>query len=325
MSDRRAFVLATVAAAAGRALAQAADRVWRIGYFGGGLTPADGRPPANIREALRDLGYTEGRNVVFVCRWADLKIDRLPVVAQEMVALRPDVLIAAGYPAADAARHVSSTLPIVVTMAGDPVATGLVASLAHPGANVTGVSDQSAELSAKRLEILKELRPNAARIAVIWNARNEAMTVRYREIERAAGSLRITVQPLGVREPGDFDAAFAAMAKERPDALLVVTDALVGASQQRVLDFVAHNEIPAMYEFGPIVRNGGLISYGPRPDDVSSRVAVYVDRILKGAKPADLPVEQATQFELVINQKTAKSLGVTVPSALLLRADEVIP
>jgi putative ABC transport system substrate-binding protein len=262
--------------------------------------------------------------VVYVSRWADLKSERLPVIARELVEMRPDVVIAFGYLSALAMKTATTTIPIVATAVGDPVATGLVASFARPGANLTGISDQSAELSAKRLELLKEVRPDAGRIAVLWNAGNEAMTQRYREIERAAGALHITVDALAVRDPADFDAAFATMRRAKPDALLVVTDALTNSNQARVLDFAASSSVPAMYEAGPIVRNGGLISYGPRPDDLLRRVAVYVDRILKGAKPADLPVEQSTQFELLINMKTAKSLGVAIPNSVFLRADEVI-
>lgn len=298
--------------------------VYRIGYFGGGLTPADRMPPAALRNALRDLGYVEGRNVVYVSRWADLKFERLAPLAQELAQQNPNVIIALGYPAADAARQATATIPIVVTSAGDPAAMGLVASLARPGGNVTGVSDQSAELSAKRMELLKEVRPGATRIAVLWNVRNESMTHRFREIERAAEALRIGVQPLAVAEPKDFDDAFAAMGRQHPDALLVVTDALTRSNQSRVIEFAAKHEVPTIYEDGAIVRGGGLMSYGPKSDELLARTAVYVDRILKGARPADLPVEQPTQFELVINMKTARMLGIVIPPAVVMRASELI-
>ena len=208
--------------------------------------------------------------------------------------------------------------------AGDAVGTGLIASLARPGGNVTGITDQATELSAKRLELLKEAVPKASRIAVLWNADDRAMTLRYRETEKAARVLRVTVQPLGVREPDDFDGAFAAMIRERPDALFLVTDSLTALYRKRVLDFAAQHRIPAMYEFSFLVRDGGLMSYGPSLDDNFRRAAVYVDRILKGAKPADLPVEQPTRYYLVVNIKTAKALGLTIPPSLLLRADQII-
>jgi putative ABC transport system substrate-binding protein len=317
--------LATSAiAACSTAFAQSGEVTWRIGYFSGGLPLPDNAPPSALRQALRDLGYVEGRNVLYIARAAELKPERFAEIAQEFAALKPNVLIAVGYVSAQAARVAAPTMPIVVFYAGDPVATGMVASLARPGANVTGVSDLSAELSAKRLELLKEIQPDAGRIAVMWNARNPAMTIRYREIERAAGALKITVQPVAVRDPGDFDAAFAELSRERPDAIMVVSDALTNSNQARVLDYAAQNKVPAMYELGSVVRGGGLMSYGPRADDTFRRAAVYVDRILKGARPADLPMEQPTEYELVINLKAARSLGVTIPATLFLRADEVI-
>lgn len=325
MTTRRETMLVLAAALLSPAArSQSGGAVSRIGYFGNGQAPANGLAPAVLRDALRDFGYVEGKNVEYVARWAELRPERLPAIAREMVDARLDVVVCIGYPTAQAMKAATSTIPIVFLSVGDPVASGLVASLARPGANLTGLSDQSDELSAKRMEILKELRPNAARIAVMWNASNEAMTLRYREIERAATALHIDVQPLGVREPGEFDGAFAAMSRARPDALLVITDALTNANQGRVVDFASKNDVPAMYEFGPIVRSGGLISYGPNPDDAFRRVAGYVNRILKGAKPAQLPVEQPTHFELLLNMRTAKSLGVTIPNSVFVRADEVI-
>jgi ABC-type uncharacterized transport system substrate-binding protein len=203
-------------------------------------------------------------------------------------------------------------------------ATGLIASLARPGGNITGITDPAAELSAKRLEFLKEAVPKASRIAVLWNADDRAMTLRYQEVERAARILRVTVRPLGVREPDDFNVAFSAMTRERPDALFLVTDALTILNRRRIIDFAATHRIPAMFEFGFLVRDGGLMSYGPDLDDNLRGAAVYVDRVLKGAKPSDLPVELPTRYYLLVNLKTAKALGLTIPQALLGRADEVI-
>jgi putative ABC transport system substrate-binding protein len=212
----------------------------------------------------------------------------------------------------------------VALFSGDPVGVGLVASLSRPGGNVTGVTDQAVELSAKRLQILKEAIPPATRVAVLWNAQDRAMTLRYREIELAAARLGVTVQALGVREPDDFAQAFAAMDRERPDAMFLVTDALTLLNRKRVLDFANARRIPAMFEYAFLVHDGGLISYGADMDDLYRRVAFYVDRVLKGAKPGDMPIEQPTRLLLVVNLRTAAALGLTLPAALVARADEVV-
>jgi putative ABC transport system substrate-binding protein len=246
------------------------------------------------------------------------------MLAAELVALQVDVIVTPGSPAAAAAREATSTIPIVIALAADPVGVGLIGSLARPGGNVTGFSDNATALSAKRLEILKDTVPMASRIAVLWNAQDISMTLRYREIDRAAHVLGVSVQPLGVREPDDFDRAFAAMDRDRPDALFMVADTLTDLNRKRVLDFAEARRVPAMYEFSPLVHEGGLISYGPSFDDMYRHVASYIDKILKGVKPSDLPVEQPTRYYLVINLKTAKRLGLAIPQSLLLRADEVI-
>jgi ABC-type uncharacterized transport system substrate-binding protein len=325
--DRRTFL-----AGAGTVLlavplaseAQQAGKVWRIGYLANGARTADGAPPAALRQALVELGYVDGKNVTYVGRWAEAKRDRLPGFVAELIDFKVDVIVTIGGPAAEAAKEATSTIPIVITITGDAVGTGLIASLARPGGNITGITDPAAELSAKRLELLKEAVPKASRIAVLWNASDRAMTHRYREIERAARILRVTVQPLGVREPDDFDVAFSAMTRARPDALFLVTDALTTLNRKRVLEFAAVHRIPAMYEAASVVRDGGLMSYGADFDDIFRRAAVYVDRILKGAKPEELPVEQPTRYYLLFNLKTAKALGLTIPPSLLLRADEQI-
>ena len=296
----------------------------RIGYLGGGMTPPGASPPVALRSALADAGYVEGRNTVYVARWADLAPERLPALARELVEQKPDVIVALGFPAALALKNATGVVPIVAAQMGDPVASGLVASLGRPGGNVTGVSDQSAELSGKRVELLKEVRPDATRIAVLWNGRNEAMTQRYREIERAAGTLHVIVQPLAVRDSADFEQAFQSLALAKPDALLVVTDALTNANLPRLLDFTAKAGMPAMYEFGAIVREGGLISYGPTPAYTWRTVASYVDRILKGAKPSDMPIEQPKEYELVLNLRTAKSLGISIPQSVFQRATDLV-
>jgi putative ABC transport system substrate-binding protein len=306
------------------AFAQQKGKIWRIGVLSAGASPPDGLPPAALRQGLAELGYAEGRNMVYEARWAEAKFGRLPELAAELVRLRVDAIVVTGEPASSALKEATSTIPIVIAGAGDPVGTGMVASLARPGGNITGTSAQATELSAKRMEILKEAVPKASRIAVLWNADNPAMTLRYREIEKAARILRVTVQPLGVREPEDFDAAFSAMTRERPDALFMVTDALTNLNRKRVIEFTAKHRIPAMYESPPLVLQGGLMAYGPSFDDIYRRAAVFVDKILKGAKPRDLPVEQLDRFYLLINLRTAKALGLTIPQSLLLRADKVI-
>ena len=325
--DRRAFLAGTGAvllAAPLAAEAQQPGKVPRIGYLAGGARTSDGGPPAALRQALVELGYVDGKTVTYVGRWAEAKRDRLPGLAAGLVDLKVDVIVTLGGPAAEAAKEATSTIPIVIASPGDAVDTGLIASLARPGGNITGVTDPATELSAKRLELLKEAVPKASRIAVLWNADDRAMTLRYREIERAARILRVAVQPLGVREPDDFDVAFSAMTRDRPAALFLVTDALTTLNRKRVLDFAAAHRIPAMYESGVPVRDGGLMSYGANPEDIFRRVAVYVDRILKGAKPGELPVEQPTRYYLLVNLKAAKALGLTIPPSLLGRADEVI-
>jgi putative ABC transport system substrate-binding protein len=306
------------------AVAQQAGKVWRIGFLAGGARPPDGAPPAALRQALQELGYMDGTSISYVGRWAEAKKDRLPGLAAELVGLKVDLIVTFGGAAAEAAKEATSTIPIVIVYAGDPVGTGLIASLARPGGNISGITDQATELSAKRLELLKEAMPNASRVAVLWNAGDRAMTLRYQEIEKAARMLGVTIRPLGVREPDDFDVAFSAMTRERPDALLLITDALTNLNRKRILDFAAAHRVPAMYEFGSLVREGALMSYGSDLGDSFRRAAVYVDKILKGAKPSELPVEQPNRYYLLVNLKTAKALGLTIPQSLLLRADEVI-
>jgi len=324
--DRRTFngiVGALLLGCHHTASAQQTDKVWRVGFLASGLRPADGSPPAPLRDELRTLGYAEG-NIVYEGRWSGGRNERLGELARELISRQVDVLVAFGSPAAEAMKQSTSTIPIVVFNAGDMVDTGLVASLSRPGGNVTGVNDPAAVLSAKRLEILKELVPHAKRVAVLWNAQNYAMTLRYREIERAAQATGMTIDPLGVGEPNDFDLAFAAMNRTRPDALMMLTDAFTNLNRQRVLDYVGGQQIPAMYEFATVVRAGGLISYGSDQDDIFKLAAHYVAKVLKGAKPGDLPVEQPNRYFLVLNITTAKKLGLNVPQPLVLRVDEVV-
>ena len=325
--NRRDITLAFLALGAAplAAFAQPADKLYRVGFLAGGGAPADGALPASLRTALRDLGYVEGKNITYTGRWADAKLERLPALAAELVALKLDVIVTLGWPAVTAAKKATATIPIVMTgSGGDAVATGTIASLSRPGGNITGMSDDAGALSAKRMEILKETVPKARRIAILWNTDDRAMTLRYQAIENAARVLNVTVQPLGVREPDDFATAFNAMTRERPDALFLVADALTTLNRKRVIDYAELHRIPAMYEFANYIHSGGLMSYGPSGDDSNRIVARLIDRIFKGARPADLPAEQPTRYYLTINLKTAKTLGLAIPQSLAVRADEVI-
>jgi putative ABC transport system substrate-binding protein len=304
---------------------QPAQKVFRVGFLAIGGPTSDGAPPGPLREDLRGLGYVEGKNVAYEARFAEGMAERLPGLAAELVRLKVDVIATNGGPATMAAKQATSTIPIVMAVAaGDAVATGLVASLARPGANVTGMTDESIQLSAKRMELLKEAVPKAALIAVLWNANDQGMTLRYREIEKAARTLRVEVQALGVREPDDFAAAFSAMTRRRPDAMFLVADGLTTMNRKRFVEFAATHRIPAMYEWNFIVREGGLMSYGVSVEDSFHQAALYIDRIFKGANPADLPAEQPTRYYFAVNLKTAATLGLTIPPSLLLRTDEAI-
>ena len=307
------------------ALAQpAAPKMWRIGVLQPVPRPADGLPAAALRKALAEHGYVEGKNVIYEGRWAEGNTALLPGLAQELVNNHADVIVTTGWPAAQAAKNATSIIPIVVSFAGDAVGTGLVTSLSRPGGNLTGISDMAVELSAKRMELLKETVPKVSKIAVLWNQADLGMTSRYREIDRAARALGVTVQAHGVLAAGDFDTAFAAMTRERPDAIFMVSDSLTTINRKRVIDFADSQRIPAMFEFSVLVENGGLMSYGPSFDDAYQRIAYYVDRIFKGAKPAELPMEQPTRFYLFVNQKTAKTISIKIPDSIIMRADKVI-
>jgi putative ABC transport system substrate-binding protein len=274
---------------------------------------------------MRDLGYVEGKTIAYVGRWADARQERLPGLAAELIALNVDATVVLGGPATAAAKKASTIIPIVMAgPSGDAVATGMVTSLARPGGNVTGLSDDAGALSAKRMQILKEAVPKAKRISILWNSDDQAMTLRYKEIDNAARLLQVTVQPFGLRESADFSAAFDAMTRERPDALFLVADSFTFQNRKRVSDFAEQYRIPAMYEFGTWIQGGGLMAYGPSAEDSYRVVAHFLDRIAKGAKPADLPVEQPTRYYLAINLKTAAALGLVMPQSLIVRADELI-
>jgi ABC-type uncharacterized transport system substrate-binding protein len=301
--------------------AQPPAKVARIGYLA-----QIARPPLieAFRQELREFGYREGQNLAIEFRDAEGQPDRLPALAAELVQLHVDVLVAFPTNAVRAAKHATTVIPIVIAGADDPVRTGLVASLARPGGNITGVSNFGPDLSGKRLELLKEAVPALSRIAVLWNAADSGMTLRFEQMQVAALALGGTVYPLGVHNATQVDSALTAMTQERPDALFVVTDVLTARHNGRIVEFAAKNQLPTIFEYREPVVAGGLIAYGPSQADLHRRAAYYVDRILKGAKPADLPVEQPMRIELVINLKTAEALGLTIPPTLLFQADEVI-
>ena len=305
------------------ARAQMQRKMARIGYLGAGSRTVSPNPREAFLQGLRDLGYVEGQNFVLVDRYAEGRLERIPELVAELVGLKMDVLVAGISQAALAAKKATGTIPIVMVGA-DPVGLGLVASLARPGGNVTGLSYFNEAIIAKRLQLLKELVPWLARLAVLRNPMMAAHATFWQETEVAARTLGVTLQPIEVRGPDDFEGAFAAATRGNAQALIAFDDTLTFAHRPRIVALAASSRLPAMYGLRQFPDDGGLMSYGPSFVDLFRRAATYVDKILKGAKPADLPIEQPTKFELVINRKTANALGLTVPPTLLARADDVI-
>ncbi len=306
--------------------AQQPGKVFRIGILGNvpPTHPEGARVWGAFFQGLRDLGYVEGRNITIEHRSSEGKYERLPDLAAELVRLKVDVIVAPASQNPFAAKQATRTIPIVMTGHPNPVGMGLVASLARPGGNVTGLSALSPEIWGKQLELLKETVPRVSRVAVLGNPTNPAYPLLLREVEVAARSLGVQLQTLEARGPDDFERAFAAMLRERAGALLVQLDGMFLLHRTRIADLAAKSRLPAMYELREFVDAGGLVGYGPSIRDRFRRAATYVDKILKGAKPADLPVEQPTKFELIINLKTAKVLGLIIPPSVLVRADEVL-
>jgi len=303
--------------------AQQAGKVPRIGFLFYG-SPGPSPELDAFRQGLRELGCIEGQNIAIEVRFASGRVERLPELAAELVRLKPDVIVTPGTPASVAAKQATSTIPIVFAGVADAVGAGLVADFARPGGNITGLTGISAELGGKRLELLKEVAPKASRVAVLYNPADRSNVLVLMELQESAPALRLTLQPLGVRGPGEFEGAFVAMSRKRAHALFGAAGILTTEHRKAVVDLAAKSRIPAMWGERQFVEAGGLMSYAVNFYDQVRRAATYVDKILKGAKPGDLPVEQPTKFELVINFKTAKALGLTVPQSLLLRADEVI-
>lgn len=324
--SRRAVLTAALAWLPARAFAQSnsrSNKIARIGLVSVGPPDTGILGPGMVNNFAR-RGYVENRNVAFERRAALGRPDRLPGLIDELVAKHVDLIVTGGYPAAAAAKQRAGNIPVVVIGSGDPVATGLAATLAHPGGNITGISEIAAELSAKRLAFLQEAVPSVKAVAVLWNADDLGMTLRYQAAAAEAKKRGMQIVPLGVHAPNDFDTAFSEMAKKRPDGILMVTDVLTNLNRKRVIDFAAAHRIPAIYEYAFLVHDGGLMAYGPNRDSVYDRAADLAVRILNGAKPADLPLELPAKLDLAINLKTASALGLTFPQSVLLQADDVV-
>ena len=304
--------------------AQQPGKVPRVGFLGNSTAALEANLIGPFREGLRDLGYVEGKNILIEYRWAEGKYERFPELIGELVNLQVEIIVTAGTPASLAVKKATTSIPLVMIAVGDPVGTGLIASLAHPGGNITGLTSIAVDLEGKRLELLREVVPKLSHIAVLWNPVSPFQVVSEKELQAAAQVMRIKVLSLGVQVQEQFDNAFATIRRERPGALLVLADRLFLHNRARIMDFAVQNRLPGVHAYVELVEAGGLMSYGPSYAGMHRRAAYFVDRILKGTKPADLPVEQPAKFELVINLKAAKQIGVTIPQSVLYRADKVI-
>ena len=306
------------------AQAQQTGNVYRIGFLGNSTAALEANLVGPFREGLRDLGYVEGRNVLIEYRWAEGKYDRFPALIAELLALKVAVIVTAGTPATLAVKKATTSVPLVMSAVGDPVGAGIVPSLSHPGGNITGLTAISTEMDAKRLELLREVVPSVSYIALLWNAASPLQVLAEKQVQAAAQVLRMRVLSLGVKTEEEIKSALAVMARERPDALLVLADRLLLHHRALIMDFATRHRLPGVHAYRELVEAGGLMSFGPSYADMHKRAAYFVDRILKGAKPGDLPVERPRTFELVINLKVAKALGLTIPQSVLLRGTEII-
>jgi len=304
--------------------AQQGARIPRVGFLVPGSASGFATRVEAFRQGLRELGYVEGKSIAIEYRWAEGKLDRLPELSAELVRSKVDVIVTSGDAAIRAAKEKTTTIPIVVGVAGDLVGPGYVSSHARPGGNITGLLDISPELSTKRLELLKESFPEVSRVAILLNAANPVMVLNFKETERAARAMGLKPESLEVRNGNDFDSALLAPTRGQAEVLIVLQDSLVIAHSIRIIKFAAKHRLPGMYFDSRWVDAGGLMSYGPNYSDLFRRAAGYVDKILKGRKPSDLPVQQPMKFEMIINLKTAKQIGVTIPSNVLARADRII-
>jgi putative tryptophan/tyrosine transport system substrate-binding protein len=304
--------------------AQQPAKIPRIGYLApASLSALTARTEA-FRQGLRELGYVEGKNVIIEWRSAEGKLDRLPALAAELVRFKVDVIVTTGPTATRTAKEATLSIPIVMAQDIDPVGTGFIASLARPGGNITGLSSLAPEISGKQLELLKETVPKLSRVAVLWASSNPANAGMLREVERAAAAFGVKLQSLDVLARNDFETAFRAASKERADAVLVLQNGVVAAHRPEIAELAIKGRLPAIYPRLEFVEDGGLMSYGASFTDMDQRAATYVDKILKGRKPADLPVEQPMKFEFIVNIKAAKQIGLTIPPNVLVRADKVI-
>ena len=306
------------------AFAQQPKKIPHIGYLSANSPSSARGSVEGFQQGLRELGYVEEKNIVVEYRYAEGKVDRLPDLAAELVRLKVDVIVTPGTPAAMAAKSATSRIPIVITGGTDPVATGLVASLARPGANITGVTIMNAELAGKRLELLKETSPKVSRVAVLWNSTNPGVAVVFKQTKNASQGLHLQLQSLEVKSDHDLESAFTAVTGSGTNALVLLRGTPINEYLKQVADFAIKNRLLSIYDGSAFIEAGGLMSYGTNTSDISRHAATYVDKILKGAKPADLPIEQPMKFDLVINLKTAKQIGLTIPPNVLARADRVI-
>jgi putative tryptophan/tyrosine transport system substrate-binding protein len=306
------------------ARAQQSTKLSRVGFLGTSSPSLERHLVDAFRQKLRQLGHIEGETIAIEYRWAEGQDDRLPELATDLVRSKPDVIVTTGTPGTLAAKRAAGTIPIVFASSGNPISSGLVASFARPGGNVTGFTISGPEIEGKRVQLLKDAVPALSRVAVLWNSANPSVLDFY-QLTRAAAALGLTLQPIvEVRRTDEFNDAFSTIAAARPDAMIVLADRFLLAHRMEIVNFASTSRLPAIYGYKAYVEAGGLMSYAPNDLDQFLRTAVYVDNILKGAKPADLPVQEPTKFDLVINLKTAKALGLEVPATLLARADEVI-
>ena len=306
------------------AQAQQQKKIHRVGFLGNSTAKLEANLVGPFREGLRELGYVEGQNLVIEYRWAEGDYARLPALIAELIAAKVEVIVTAGTPATQAYQRANTSIPLVMIAVGEPVGTGIVASLNHPGGNITGLTSMSPDLEAKRIELLREAIPNLSHIAVLWNPLNAFHEIEKKEAQAAITAWRMKVLYVAVKDRGDLDHGFAQITKERPQALLVLADRVFLHNRIRIMDFAIQHSLPGIYAYLELVEAGGLMSYGPSYADMHRRAATYVDKILKGAKAGDLPVERPMKFDLVINLKAAKKFGVTIPPNLLARADRVI-
>jgi putative tryptophan/tyrosine transport system substrate-binding protein len=318
---RRAFIAGLGAAAAWPVVARAQQRkILRVGVLLFNSPQTD--PIGPFLQGLKDLGYVDGKTIAIDYRYAEGKAERLPVLAAELVQLKPDLIFAYGGDVAPYAKKATGSIPIVAMVSNDPVQSGLVASIGRPGANVTGITLIYDDLAGKVLELLKEAVPGISRVAVLWNP--DHADPEFRETQRVAAAQRVQIQSIEVRQLSDFDGAFKAAIDNRAEGLIIVSTRLLLMQRTQIAEFVTNNRMPAAGGWGDWAKDGLLLTYGPNTDDAMRRIAIYVDKILKGARPSDLPIERPTRFELVVNMKAAKALGINVPAPLLARADEVI-